>query len=153
MAMGLPGIAGAGKMSTKTAIETGAGEKLSVAEAVATMCLFSTDDQTSLKRDLQAGEYEIDMTMRIFGSLAKEASKFGIIAQRAAPWKLFAAAMQMLNGVSISKLVREAENITAQEEKDLKAQVQEALVAIKGTVEGVISGRTLPNLQWEKVSE
>ena len=138
--------------ATTTTQPTFAEGQLSIAESVATMCLFRTSDQTALKRDLSPGEYEIDTTVRVFGSLTKEPSKEGIIAQKAFPWKLFAAAMSKLNATTVASIVRDAENITAQEEKDLKVTVQEALVQIKGTINGTISGRTMPSLQWEKVS-
>lgn len=136
--------------ATKTA-ETDTQNELSAAEAVATMCLFRTADQTAFKRDLPAGEYEIDTVIRIFGSIHKEPPKTGVIAQKASPWKLFAAALSKLNATTIASIVRDAEKITAQEEEDLKSQVQEALVAIKGTITGTISGRTMPSLQWERV--
>ncbi len=70
---------------TQAKTETGDPQQLSTAEAVATMCLFRTSDQTQLKRDLEPGTYEVDTTIRVFGSLKKEKSKPGIIHQKSRP--------------------------------------------------------------------
>lgn len=139
--------------TTKTTAPATTTDTLNHAEMVALVSAFKTAEITKLKAGLEPGTYQIDTLVHLFGTIEKEPSKEGIIAQRAFPWKLFAAALNRLNGVSVDAIVREAENVSAQEEKDLKATVQAALTEIKGDNVGTISGRTLTNLTAEKVSD
>jgi len=125
--------------------------RLNPAETVALSKVLTDAALKAAKRGLEPGEYQIDAMIHVFGSLRKGQDTEGIIAQRAAPWKLLAAAMQMLNGVCISKIVREAENIREEDEKELKVKVQEAFADIKETVVGTIAGKVTGKVYAEKV--
>lgn len=81
---------------------------------------------------------ELDGSLDVFEDQADV-----VIAQKARPWALFAAALEMLNGVSVAALVRRAEEIRDEDPavKALKARTDEALAEVKGEVRGTRRGQ------------
>lgn len=100
------------------------------------------------KNDLLPGEHFVDFMVRITGTIKKGEDYEQVIAQSAAPWKLLAAALNMLNQVSIDKIVREAEEIAGEDEKALKTKVSEALEKIKGPTTKWCHGKTTAKLTF-----
>lgn len=126
---------------------------LTIAERVATISAFKSKEQAKMKKGLEEGEHVVDMVVRVKGTINKEPTKEGIIAQKAAPWKLLAVALSMLNGVSIEALVCQAEEISEEDLKQTKDEVRAALETIKGSVVGVIAGRTIAEIDIEKLED
>lgn len=93
--------------------------------------------------DVPTGEYNVDFTVHVKGGVKRGEDYDAVIAQRAAPWKLLAVALNHLNGVTVRDIVREAENGAVSEEAQsaLKDTVKEALRDIKGEVIGRNRGK------------
>lgn len=81
---------------------------------------------------IAAGEYAVDFTVRVKGTLKKGEEYDQEIVAKANPWLLLAAALSKLNGVTVDSLVREA--LTADEAlvDGLKVKAAEAIEAVKG---------------------
>ena len=138
---------------TTTNTTTAAQGALNEAEMVALVAAFKTSAIAKIKAGLEEGTYQIDTTVHLLGSITKEAAKESIVAQSACPWKIAMVAMNMLNGVSIDRLVKDAAAVTAKEEKDMKERVRVALDAIKAPTRKVVAGRTLANITATKVND
>ncbi len=106
---------------------------------------------TETKRGLVPGKSAVDFTVRISGTVSKGQDTTGVIAQRAEPWKLFRAAMNRLNGVTIDAIVRDAEAMTDDDTEATKGHVSTALRAIKADTIGKISGKVTSDLTVEVV--
>ena len=106
---------------------------------------------TQTKRELVPGTNPVDFTVRVHGTVSKGADTTGVIAQRAEPWKLFRAAMNRLNGVTIDAIVRDAELLTDDDMETAKGHVSTALKAIKADTIGKISGRVTSALTVEVI--
>lgn len=128
---------------------------LTLLETLAIGCAVKDAALTEAKRSLSPGTYQVDTTVRIKGTITRGENTTGIIAQRAEPWALLAAALNKLNGVTVESLVAEAEAIRSDEAKmtALKERTAKALNAIKGEVKGPISGQTRSNLVVNVVGE
>lgn len=104
------------------------------------------------KSGLKVGTYDVDMTVRVKGSVTKGEDYMGVIAQRAEPWKLLAVALNRLNGVTVESIVREAETLKDEEADRLKEATAAALNAIKGETKAVQNGKTITALVCEVIA-
>ena len=128
--------------------------KLTNIETIAVGIAIKEAALKDLKRGLTPGVHNVDVTVRILGSINRLADTTGVIAQKAEPWALLAAALDKLNGVTVESLVAEAEKLRSDEAKmeAIKERTAAALVAIKGKVTGPISGQTRGTLTVELVA-
>ena len=81
-----------------------------------------------------AGEYPVDFTVRVKGSIKKGEDYDQPIVAKCDPWFLLAAALSKLNGVTVDALVREAEAADGALVDSLKVRAADAIQAIKGAL-------------------
>lgn len=96
---------------------------------------IDTKQVTAIRGDLAEGsEVNIDALIQLTGTLkvGKSASTTQVASLK--PWRLFLAALSMLNGVSIDALIRMADDMAEADEKAQKAKVMEAAERLKGKV-------------------
>jgi len=93
-----------------------------------------------------AGEYPVDFTVRVSGSIKKGEDYEQEIVAKADPWLLLAEALSKLNGVTVDALVREA--LTADEAliEGLKAKAANAIQAVKGPTKTNCAGKITTKL-------
>jgi len=98
---------------------------------------------------LVAGEYPVDFTVRVKGSLKKGENYESEIVAKADPWLLLAAALSMLNGVSMDALVVRAELAKEELVDSLKLKAAEAIQKIKATTKTPCAGKVTTKLAVE----
>ena len=113
-----------------------------------------------MRPEVNPGEYEVDetVTLRALGKLLVGEDYDQRIANKAKPWKLLKAALNKLNGVTIESLVREAEEITPEEEKELRGAATAAAERLKEATWTRCNGKvttkaplaTELTLRWDK---
>ncbi len=101
---------------------------------------------------MTAGEYTVDFTVRVKGSLKKGEDYDSEIVAKAEPWLLLAVALSKLNGVTVDSIVREA--LTADEAlvEGLKVSAAEAIKAIKAPTNTRCAGKITTKLTYEAVA-
>lgn len=101
-------------------------------------------DEKQLKAarpELQEGsEIAIDALIQLTGSLTVGKSATTTSVASLKPWCLFLAALSMLNGVSIEKLISLADDMAEADEKAQKEKVMKAAERLKGKVQIVRAG-------------
>ncbi len=122
---------------------------LTLVQSIAVATVIKKADE--LKKELTPGPHQVDMVVRIKGTINKGESTEGVIAQRAEPWTLLAVALSKLNGVTMESIAREALTAKEEEVEAIKEKAAEAITVIKGKVIGPISGKTTTNLSVELV--
>lgn len=102
--------------------------------------------------NVKAGEYPVNFTVKVTGSLKKGEDYDQEIVAKADPWLLLAAALSKLNGVTVDSLVREA--VTADEAliEGLKAKAADAIQKIKATTTTKCAGKVTTNLKVAMVA-
>ena len=101
---------------------------------------------------LTPGNYAINATLRMVGSMKVGEPYPQMIVAKADVWGLLAAALSKCNGVTIDKLLREY--FAAQEQNDklgsvLNVQAKAAIEAIKGKTKQTCRGRVTPRVSCE----
>lgn len=93
-----------------------------------------------------AGEYSVDFTVRVTGSIKKGEDYDAEIVAKVDPWLLLAAALSHLNGVTVDSIVREA--LTADEAlvDGLKAKAADAIAAVKAPTKTRCNGKITTKL-------
>lgn len=104
-------------------------------------------------KDLPVGTHNVDILVRIQGTITKGEDYTGTVYAAVPFDKLFAVAMSKLNGTTVAALMREA----LAEESDalleqIKPQAQAAIAALVGTTEKIQSGKTTAKLTATKVN-
>jgi len=94
------------------------------------------------------GEYDVNVLVRVKGSV-KVGNDYGQrMVATANPWKLLGVALSKLNGVSVDSIVREAEANGLNDEA-IKAQAAVAIAAVKGPTEKTCKGKVTAKLTFE----
>lgn len=119
---------------------------------IATTKAISEKDYKPLAEGLKPGLYQIDSTVRVYGTLKKGEPYTQRLAAKADPWKLLGLALNKLNATSIDAVVREAlENTNEELGPAIKSEVDRALRQIVADTETEMSGRVMAQLSWELV--
>ena len=84
------------------------------------------------RAEVEPGDYDIDVTVRVQGKLTVASDYESHIVAKADPWALLAVALDKLNGVSVDKLVSEAEQIAKARVIAVKKDTKTAMDRIKG---------------------
>ena len=96
---------------------------------------IATKDLDAIRCELPEGtSMEVDMLVQIQGTLTVGKSAETTQVASLQPWRLFLAALSMLNGVSIDCLIRMADDMSAADEKAQKVKVMSAAERLKGKV-------------------
>lgn len=107
-------------------------------DALATAAIakaIATKDLDAIRAELDEGtSIDVDVLVQIQGTLSVGNSAETTQVAALKPWRLFLAAMSMLNGVSIEALIRLADDLSAADEKAQKAKVMDAAERLKGKV-------------------
>lgn len=106
----------------------------------------------SLPKELPAGVHNVDMLIRIVGTITKGEDYNSVIYQSIPFDQLFTIAMSKLNGVTIKAVVKEA---LAQDfdTTNVKEEVKEAVIALTEKSVKTCSGKTTAKLAVEKIGE
>lgn len=115
--------------------------ELTAAEIVAITKAVSDKDAKAAKAALTVGEHDVDVTIRVTGSIKRGLDYTQKIVAKADPWTLLAAALSHLNGVTVDSIVREALSADPALVKSLKAQAQDALEAVKAPTDTPCTGK------------
>ena len=124
---------------------------------VAVSKCFSPDDVKEASQALEAGEYPIDETLRIVGTIKKGQDFYQVQHMRCDTWAILAVALSKLNAVTMESIINEA--ISAPEEmvEDIKKRVKnvlESYKAEKNEKEPLTTGRvTKDGLRIDLASE
>ena len=103
--------------------------------------------------NLAPGEYDVDVLVHLVGTLKRGEDYKQEIVAKADPWKLVAAALSHLNGVTVESLVREALTADPALVKSLKAEAATAVKAIKAPTLTDCNGKVTVKLEASVVSE
>ena len=77
-------------------------------EMLAVVKVIKEATEKAARKELQPGDYSIDLSVRIAGSIkVGEAYEQRIVA-KADPWLLLAVALSKLNGITVESIAREA---------------------------------------------
>ena len=121
------------------------------AAVIAVAKLVSDKESSAASAGLAAGQYDVDVTLRVKGTLTRGENYTGKIVEKADPWLLLAVALSHLNGVTVDSIVREALMADPALVADLKADAADAIAAVKGPTETVCNGKTTAKLVAEIV--
>ena len=100
------------------------------------------------RSEITAGEYAVDTTVRITGTVKVGEDYTQQIVGKADVWALLAVVMNKVNGVTLESVVEEALNGGA-DTADLKARVDAAMMTIKGETETACKGKVTTKLNAE----
>lgn len=98
------------------------------------------------RQEIEPGEYDIDMTVRVQGSLSVGEDYSQEIVAKADPWALLAVALDKLNGTTVEALVRDSGEIAKAEVVKVKEQTKAAMEALKGRTETDCKGKVQASL-------
>lgn len=107
---------------------------------------------TDARAAAQVGKHDIDVVVRITGSLSVGEDYEQRLAAKADPWGLLAVALSKLNGVTVDSIVREHIDADPAEAKAIKVAAQDALAAVKAPTLSRCNGKVLTDLAIEVVS-
>lgn len=118
---------------------------------VAVAKLVSAKEMAEANKELVAGEYDVDFTLRVKGTIKRGENYTQQVSAKADPWLLLGAALSHLNSVTIDSIVREALEQDPELVDSLKAKAAEAIAQIKGTTETECNGKTTAKLTVEVI--
>ena len=124
----------------KMSVELGNVETVALAKAVKAAAAKAAGEGVS------AGEYPVDFTVRVSGSIKKGEDYDQEIVAKADPWLLLAAALSHLNGVTVDSIVREALTADPALVDGLKAKAADAVQAVKGPTKTRCNGKITTKL-------
>ena len=93
-----------------------------------------------VRDEVEPGEYDVNVLVRVKGSVKVGEDYSQRIVAAANPWKLLAVALSKLNGVTVDSIVREAE-ANGLDDKAVKTQADAAIQTIKEPTERTCSGK------------
>ena len=126
-------------------------EGLSGAAVVAVGKLVSDKESSEASATLTAGKHEVDVTIRVHGTLTRGENYTQPIVEKANPWLILAVALSHLNGVTVASIVKEALTADPAMVDSLKVQAADAIAAIKGPTDTPCNGKTTGKLVAEVV--
>lgn len=99
---------------------------------------------------IEAGNYDVDFTVRVKGSITKGEDYESRVTQSASPWKILAVALSKLNGITIESLVKESEAGEI-DTSDLAKRADDAIGSLKESTLKTCSGKTTAKITVEVV--
>lgn len=126
-------------------------EGLSGAAVVAVGKLVSDKESSEASKTLVAGEYPVDVTVRVHGFLTRGENYEQEIVEKAEPWLLLAVALSHLNSVTVESITKEALTADPKLVESLKKQAADAVEAVKGKTLTKCNGKTTAKLVAEVV--
>jgi hypothetical protein len=116
-------------------------EDMSAQEIIALAKAVSSKDYKEAVKELSVGTHHVNFSVDIVGKIRRGADYESHIVAKAEPWKLLAAALSHLNGVTIESLVRESLNEDPKLVQDVKKQATEAIKKIKAPTKTACNGK------------
>ena len=98
---------------------------------------------------LVAGEYPVDFTVRVKGSLKKGEDYESEIVAKADPWLLVAALLSKVNGATMESVVRDSLAADESLVEGLKASAADAIQKIKAATKTTCNGKITTKLAIE----
>jgi hypothetical protein len=126
--------------------------ELSDVEVVAVGKAITDDKARKASKLVAVGEHEVDVTVRVRGTINRGEDYNQKIVLKADPWTLLLAALSHLNGVTIESLVKEANDQDPKLLDSIKKEANEALNSINETTETRCNGKVTKELIVEVVS-
>lgn len=121
-------------------------------EMLAVVKVIKKAAEKAARKELQPGDYPIDLSVRIAGSIrVGEAYEERIVATADA-WLLLAIALSKLNGITIESIVREALACSL-DPIAIKDQANAAIAAIKDSTLTPCLGKVTTSLAIAKLSK
>ena len=108
---------------------------------------------TDARDAVEVGVHDIDVLVRITGSLRVGEDYEQQLAAKADPWGLLAVALSKLNGVTLAALVREAQEAAPDNARAIKQRAQEALASVKAPTLSPCRGKVTTDLEIEIMGE
>jgi hypothetical protein len=127
-------------------------EGLSAAAVIAVGKLVSDTESSKASAGLAAGQHNVDVTIRVKGTLTRGENYTQPIVEKANPWLILAVALSHLNGITVDSIVKEALTADPAMVDSLKVKAAEAIAAIKGPTETACNGKTTAKLTAELVA-
>lgn len=111
---------------------------------------------TKASKHLAAGDHEVDVTVRVRGTVKRGEDYTQEIVNKVDTWLLFGVALSKLNGATAESIVREAIAIEESEDADaltkkVKDAAKVAIKQLKGTTETDCNGKVTYDLSIEEV--
>jgi hypothetical protein len=126
-------------------------EILSATDTVAIAKAIGDKMADAAKGALAVGRHDIDLTVRIRGTVTKGEDYPQDIVAKAQPWALLAVVLNKLNGITIDSIVREADTIAAGAVDEVKDATDRAIAAIKNKTTTICKGKVTAKLVVERV--
>lgn len=101
--------------------------------------------------ELAVGTHEVDVLVRITGSLTRGEDFNQRIVAKADPWALLGTALSKLNGTTVAALVREALDADKEATAKVKAEADAAMALVKGPTVTKCNGKITTALVAEVV--
>jgi hypothetical protein len=127
-------------------------EKLNEVKTVALAKVIKAAAEKEAAAMLKAGEYKVDFTVRVSGSMKKGEDYDSDIVAKCDPWLLLAAALSKLNTATVESLTAEAVSMDPALVEGLKVKAQVAIEAIKATTTTRCNGKITTKLAVEVVA-
>lgn len=121
-------------------------------EILALQKAVSKKEYDEASSETAPGTYRVRFVVEVDGVVKKGEDYGQDVVQAAKPWLLFATAMNHLNGVTVESIVREALEGKVEDE-ELKAKVEDAMVAIKGRTRQIVRGKVTTKVRARKIEE
>jgi len=125
-------------------------EGLTGPELIALSKIVSADDAKDASSVLSEGEYIVDFSVRVAGSIKRGANYKSKLVAKADPWLMLAVALSHLNGVTVESIVKEALAADPALVESLKTKAAEAIKSIKNLTESPCNGKVTTKLIAEK---
>lgn len=116
-------------------------KELTPAEIVAITKAIPTKAASEAKAALDVGEHDVDVTVRVTGSIKRGLDYNQKIVAKADPWLLLGVALSHLNGVTVDSIVRESLTADPELVKSLKKTAQDAMDAVKAPTDTPCTGK------------
>lgn len=121
-------------------------------EVLAIAKVIKEATEKAARKETHPGEYPVDFSIRIAGSIkVGEAYEQRIVA-KADAWQLLAIALSKLNGVTVDSIVKEALACTL-DPVSIKEQAEKAIQSLKAPTATTCMGKVTTQLTVVKVSK
>jgi hypothetical protein len=125
-------------------------EGLTGPELLALAKVVSDKDTKEVSGALKPGNYDVDFSVRVVGSLARGVNYTSKIVAKADPWLLLHVALSHLNGVTVESIVQESLTADPALIESLKADAAEAIATLKEETETTCNGKVTTKLAVAK---